>query len=112
MNLKEALKAAIDGKEIRLPTWVCDDFVRWNLYYFVDNRGGSWRCLKEDMDSTNWEIFKEPLKYIVDVWLSNVPTPKSFNDTLSGYLFGRIGWDRKPFGESKKYKITVEGVVE
>jgi hypothetical protein len=107
------LKAAIDGEKIRLPSWAkIAYFVTWDSLYFVDNRNAKWGPMAKDMDSTNWEIVKEPVKYSVDVWFSNVPTPKSFDDILSGYLFGRIGWERKPFNNSKKYKITVEEVQE
>lgn len=112
MNLKEALKAAIDGAKIRHSGWPVGVFVFWNGELFLDHHGDSWAAISSEKDTMDWEIVIKPVKYSVNIWFNDTPNPTSIDRYLSEYLFGGVGWSANQYDGYKKYRITVEAVDE
>ena len=112
MNLKEALKAAIDGAKIRHSGWPDGAFFRWNNEYMIDDVCNFWRPLKSEVDSDLWEIIPEPVKYSVDVWLQKIPKVNRDGGPLEACLFNQRQWSLHQSAGTTKYRITVEEVAE
>jgi hypothetical protein len=107
MNLKEALKAAIDGHKIARVGANPRYYVRFEEGVFVDQGGDSVRPRGDD-----WEIVSEPVKYSVDVWLENTPEKSTAGD-IGMYVFGKYGeWRSNKHTKCKKYRVTVEEIAE
>lgn len=107
MNLKEALKAAIDGKKIRRASKA--GYIRWFDGALRDNYGSLVEFKGEWETATDWEIVHEPVKYSVELWFGNAPSQRKDGDILDYILCGFGRWNRvKSEWCQKKYRVTVE----
>jgi hypothetical protein len=60
MNYKEALKAAIEGKKVRVCDWLEGEFVRFNSGWFIDEDGHHYR-ISSFADNEKWELYVDSL---------------------------------------------------
>jgi hypothetical protein len=56
MNYKEALKAAIDGKKVRVCEWPEGEFVRFNSGWFIDEDGYNYP-MASFAGNEKWELY-------------------------------------------------------
>ena len=81
------------------------NFVNWNPFDITTRKGDT------------FTIKQQPVKYSVDVWLSEKPN-KNGGPTIVTHLLGDsfTSWGKKPLEEDenfyKQYKITVEEVTD
>lgn len=107
MNLKEALKAAIDGKKIRRASKA--GYIRWFDGALRDNYGSLVEFKGEWETATDWEIVHEPVKYSVELWLPAKPMAQDRSNVLTGFLFDCSGWSPHFTHEMQtKIRVTVE----
>lgn len=113
MNLKEALKAALDGKKIRHKEWTEgeitgivfeDGWFRAGGFYWSPH---TYHALTDE-----WEIIHEPVKYSVDVWFGETPKCDPEEHDLLGLVFGWSSYSSTKCNGFKKYRVTVEEVAE
>lgn len=113
MNLKEALKAAIDGHNVRGKTWREGSF--W--YYCTENNyfchsNGIKIASFADHLGTDFEVIPELLKYSVDVWLFQEPKCMPSATYITEFLFGQSYYSSAKDEGAKRYRVTVEEVQE
>lgn len=107
MNLKKAMKAAIDGHILVDKN---DNKLRFDgLYFYLNN----FVVEVPNAVKEGWEIVQKPVKYSVDVWLNEKPASDlEYNDFKSFLVGDKTGWSALPYVRTKRYSITVEEVVE
>jgi hypothetical protein len=111
-NKREVLAHLAEGGKIRIIT--TGDVIYMTSDGVFLTVGGKGAVNYHQLFYNEVERYVEPNKYSLEVWFTEHPHPVFFNDGKSAYLFGRdISWNSSSSGEhSKKYRITVEEVIE
>lgn len=114
MNLKERLQALLGGKKIRRRCWKDHLYLYMEEDTISDSEGFEhWQARVFEGD--DWEIYREPVKYSKEIYVRNlVEGGGAYNGSVSDYLFGFCvdHSDEKETNEYKKYRVTVEEVVD
>jgi hypothetical protein len=114
MNITEIMEALLSGKKIAVCYWGVGSFIWIQKGKLVDDKGAPYGGIS--LEQGEWEIYKEPhipVKYSVDVFIAGTPALNLGRYSLCSTLFGDIdGWSTTPTRDWKKYKITLEEVVE
>lgn len=114
LTTDEAAKAMIDGMNCIGPD---GRHYRWDKGHFWGKMKDStvWRQV-EGLREGEWTIKKEPIKYSVDVWLSeDQPKPGFSRGAILPFLFGSstLDWSKTEDATCEyKFRVTVEEVVE
>lgn len=114
MNILEA-QAHMWAKrhnKIRPSSWPEGEWVQVDGHNQVSDHDGIPVDMNNHTDGEGWEIFKEPTKYSVDIWLQGEPRASNNMANLVQRLFGGGPWSGAKGVGSKRYKITVEEVPD
>ena len=69
MNTKSAIQAMLDGKKVRRPSWVEDDYFMFDGECFIAE---DTTVVMADFNGNDWEIYEEPKPkqtVVIEKWL-------------------------------------------